>query len=156
MPEIRYTAEFQASRDAIWPWLEEPEKIQLWMQGVVDDRPTSAPPTRVGSTFEMDIKEGRKITTYAGVITAFDKPAHMGVRLTGGCGKQPMTMDVDYLIRDLGGGRSRIDYRCQMLTPNKLLFKLMTPLMKLFGRMMIRKFMRNLRAHVEAAATAAS
>jgi uncharacterized protein YndB with AHSA1/START domain len=156
MSEFSYTTEFAAPREAVWPYLEDPEKIKQWMIGVVEDRPTSAGPTRVGSTFEMDIKEGRKITTYQGEVTKYDRPRLMGVKMVGSCGKQPMTMFADYELSDLGGGRTRMLYTGRCTPPSGLLFKLMMPLFKVMGRMMIKKFMRNLRGLVESPAQQAA
>ena len=149
MTELIYSTEFAASRETIWPYLEDPDKIRQWMIGVVEDRPTSEGPTRVGSTFEMDIKEGRKIVTYKGEVTKYEPPRLMGVKLVGGCGKKPMAMDVDYDLTDLGGGRTRLDYACRCEVSSSFVFKLMAPLFKLMGRSMIKKFMRKLRGLVE-------
>lgn len=149
MTEFSYTTEFAATPETIWPFLEEPDKIKQWMVGVVDDRPTSEGPTRVGSTFEMDIKEGRKVATYQGEVTKYERHHLMGIRMTGGCGKQPMTMFADYRLTPVGGGRTRVDYVCRCEAPPGLLMKLMMPLFKIMGRAMVKKFMRNLRALVE-------
>ena len=122
--------------------------LQLFTKPV-EDRPTSEGPTRVGSTFEMDMKEGRKIVTYKREVTKYEPPRLMGVKLVGGCGKKPMAMGVDYDLTDLGGGRTRLDYSCRCEVPRSFVFKLMAPLFKLMGRSMIKKFMRNLRGLVE-------
>jgi uncharacterized protein YndB with AHSA1/START domain len=150
MAEIRYTTEFAAPPAAVWPYLEEPDKIKQWMSGVLEDRPTSEGPLGVGSTFEMKIKEGARIGTYQGEITAYEPPRHMALSMSGGYGKKPMTMHVDYRLADLGGGRTRLDYRCEAEMPKGFLFKLMGPLFLLFGRSVVKKFMRNLRPLVEA------
>lgn len=149
MTEFRYSTEFRATRETLWAYLEDPDKIRQWMIGVVEDRPTSEGPTRVGSTFEMDIREGRKVVTYQGEVTKHEPPRLMGVKLVGGCGKKPMTMHADYELTDLGAGRTRLDYACRAELPQGVLWKLMAPLFRLMGRGMIKKFMRNLRGLVE-------
>ena len=124
------------------------------MEGVVDDRPLTEGPPGVGTKFEMDIKEGRQVVTYQGEITKYDRHRLMGITMVGGCGKEPMTMHVDYLLTDLGAGRTQLDYTCTAEPPKKLLYRLMMPLFKLFGRMFIKKFMNNLRRLVEPQASA--
>ena len=101
-----------------------------------------------GSTFEIDIKEGRKVVTYQGEVTKYDQNKLMGVKMVGGCGKTPMTMYADYHLTDLGDGRTRMDYTCRAEVQS-FWFKLLMPLFKLFGKGMIKKFMRNLRGLVE-------
>lgn len=144
MSTLTYSQEFAAPPSTIWPWLVEPERIRQWMDGVVDDRPTSEGPLGVGSTFEMDIKEGRRISTYQGEIKAYEPPRRLGLRMAGGCGRTPMTMDVEYRLQDLGNGRTRIDYECALVSPRGFFMRLMAPLFRLLGRAMVKKFFRNL------------
>lgn len=153
MTELSYTTEFAATPATIWPFLEDPDKIKQWMIGVVEDRPTSAGPTRVGSTFEMDIKEGRRVNTYQGEVTKYDQYKLMGVKMVGACGKQPMTMHADYRLTPISGGRTRLDYTCRAEVGGGFFSKLLMPLFKVFGKMMVKKFMRNLRGLVEKPAT---
>ena len=152
--KVVYQQEFAASREAIWPYLEEPDKIKQWMEGVVDDRQTSEGPVGVGSTFEMDIKEGRRVVTYQGKITAYEKHHLMGLEMVGGCGKTPMTMHVQYRLHDAGTGRTRIDYECTVEAKG-FLMKLMAPLFKIMSRSMLKKFFRNLANLVESKPAAA-
>lgn len=154
MSSFTYSVEFAASPATIWPYLEDPDKIRQWMTGVIEDRPTSEGPPRLGSTFEFDMREGGKLVTYEGEITKYEKHRLMGVRMVGGCGKKPMTMHADYRLIPLSADRTRLDYafRCEPLPG--LVFKLMSPFFKLMGKSMIKKFMRNLRGLVEAPAQA--
>ena len=85
MPTVAFERTFSCAPGQLWPYLEEPQKIVQWMKGVVEDRPTSPGPTRVGSTFLMRIREGRKVNDYQGRVTAFDKPKHMAIVMWGGC-----------------------------------------------------------------------
>lgn len=149
MKDTRYSTEFAATPAKIWPFLEDPERIKQWMVGVVDDRPTSDGPLGVGSTFEMDIREGRRITTYQGEITAYERESRMGIKMVGGCGRKPFTMHADYRLTPLGGGRTRLDYLCRVDFPDGFFYRLVMPLFGLMAKMMIRKFMRNLRGLVE-------
>lgn len=157
MSTIRHTTEFAAAPPLVWSYLEDPERLKLWMVGVTDIRPVSEGPVGVGATFEMDIKEGGRITTYQETITTWEPPKKMGVRLVGGCGKTPMTMHADYELVPLdGGARTQLHYLCRAEMPKGFLFKLFGPLVKLMGKFMIKKFMRNLRRLVEAPDAAAT
>lgn len=149
MSSIQYTAYFTSPPEAVFPYLEDSDKIKQWMTGVERDEATSDGPTRVGSTFEMDIKEGRKLTTYQGEVTKYEPNRLMGVKLVGGCGKTPMTMFADYELTRTESGGTKLDYECRCELPSGFLFKLLGPLFKFMGKAMIKKFMRNLKRLVD-------
>ncbi len=145
---IEHRSEFACSPAALWAWVEEPEKQQQWMEGLLESTPTSEGPSRPGSTFVMKIREGRRVAEYAGEVTSRDEPRHLAVRLAGGSlGGAPM--DVDYRFTDLGG-RTRLDYRVDFEPQRgKLLFKLLGPLLRSFGRKRAARFFATLKGLVE-------
>ncbi len=149
MSQFQHSHEFPTSAANLFTYLDDSEKIRQWMIGVVEDRPTSEGPTRVGSTFECDIKEGRKVVTYQGEVMKFEQDKHMNVKLIGGCGKKPMTMYADYVLTELGPNRTRMDYTCTCQLPPGILYTLMSPLFKFMGKSMIKKFFRKLHELVE-------
>ncbi len=148
---IRLSQEIQASPEQIWPWLEDEEKSLQWMEGVIENKGTSPPPTRVGSTFSMKIKEGRKITDYLGQVTAIDRPRRMEVKLWGGGFPKGMEMFADYRLERVGMSVTRLDYECRCDPPGVFSRLMWLTLGRLFGRMVAKKFLRNLKRCVEGA-----
>ncbi len=63
-------------------------------------RPHQRLPRAVGSTFDMRVREGRRISSYEGRINAYDPPRHLGVSFWGGLFRPGIVMHVDYRIAD--------------------------------------------------------
>ncbi len=142
--KVLYSAEFDCSPEALWPWLTDPEKQKQWMKGVVSNETTSGDGSSVGSTFIMKIKEGRQVSDYEGTITRYDEPQHLAVSLTGGCSKKhKMTMTADYALTDLGG-RTRVDYE-STCAGSGLMFKIFSVIFRPMAKMMIKSFFKKLK-----------
>jgi uncharacterized protein YndB with AHSA1/START domain len=144
---IQLREEFHCSPEVLWRHLEEPELQKLWMKGLLSNRATSPAPTRVGSTFEMEIQEGRKASIYKGTMTAWEPPRRMALTMEGGCfGKAKMA--VSYRLEALGPSTTALDYSCGLENPGAL----MRFFMLLFGwmaKMQARSFFKTLRKLVE-------
>jgi hypothetical protein len=147
-----YRAEFRCTPWQLWPFLDDADKQKLWMTTLVDVLPTSPLERAVGTTFDMRVREGRRIAQYEGRIHAYDPPRHLGVSFWGGALGPGVVMQVDYRLADLGS-RTRLEYNAEVNTeqlPGPL--KLAIPLARVFTFFQLRYFMRNLRRVAEAAA----
>jgi carbon monoxide dehydrogenase subunit G len=143
---IARTLEIACAPEQLWPFLDEPEKQKLWMKGLLENE--QAGPRGVGSTFRLTIREGRKAEEYQGEVTAYDPPRHLAVRLGGGAMKG-MSMQVDYRLAPLDGG-TRLDYVAEADTAClPWVYKLLMPLVQLFGRFQLRGFLRTLKRLAE-------
>lgn len=139
--------------DHLWPWIEEPEKQKQWMEGLLENNPTTDGPTHAGSTFEMKIKEGRKVSTYDGQVIAYDRPNHMAVMMSGEA-LRGVTLAADYRLEDLGGG-TRLHYTVTSDSSQAgFMMKLMEPMFALFGKSQARRFLNTLKQRAEATAAA--
>ena len=92
----------------LWPWLVEPERIPLWMEGVVDQTPTSPAPVGVGSTYTTRIREGGKTVAYDVVITEYEAPERLSLRMTSAA-HPGMAMQIEYRLVQLDEG-TRLEY----------------------------------------------
>ena len=72
---VEYRDEFRCTPWQLWPFLDEVDKQRLWLTTLVDMAPTSKVPRSVGSTFDLHVREGRRIAHYEGRINAYDPPA---------------------------------------------------------------------------------
>ncbi len=148
---VDYRAEFRCTPWQLWPFLDELEKQRLWLTTLIELAPTSHVARAVGSTFDMRVREGRRIVRYEGRINAYDPPRHLGVSLWGGAFSKGVVMQVDYRIADLDG-RSRLEYMAQIDTENLSgPLKLAMPIARVFTFFQVRYFMRNLRRLAESA-----
>jgi carbon monoxide dehydrogenase subunit G len=145
---MEITTEIACRPDALWPWIEEPERQMRWMKGLVSNELTSPPPSRKGSTFRMRIREGGRVGEYTGEVVRHERPKDLGVRIRGGCGRE-FEVNVDYHLEDLGG-KTRLDYRCQ--AEMKGFWRVLGAIFGVFARMQAKGFLRSLKRLAEAEA----
>lgn len=150
--KLEHTLEIQASPEIVWSWLADPEKQRQWMTGFVSNKVVEGDGASAGSVFEMEVKEGRSITTYRGTLHTFDPPREMGIHLVGGCLDPNQLMEVRYLLEPVGSG-TRLSYATEgemkgcMVTMFGWLFRLM-------GKRFVKKMFDRLKAGAEAEARA--
>jgi hypothetical protein len=151
---IDYRAEIRCPPAVLWSFIDDIEKQKLWLTTLVDVRPTSTLERAVGSTFDMRVREGRRISQYEGRINAYEPPRHLGVSFWGGRFLPGMVMHVDYRLADLGT-RTRLEYYSEIDTESlRGPVKLAIPLARVFTFFQLRYYMRNLKRLAEAAAQA--
>jgi carbon monoxide dehydrogenase subunit G len=145
---IETVTEIACTPERLWPFLEEPEKQKLWMKGLLENTRSGEGP---GSTFHMKIKEGGRVAEYDGEVTDRDPPRHLAVRLRGGAMPAGMVVNVDYRLTDLHG-RTRLDYAAQMTSDRRLslFLRLLMPLIRLFGKRQLKRFLKKLKQLAEA------
>ena len=144
-----YTTLIDCPHEQLWPWLEESDKQKQWMKGLLDNVSTSEGSTRVGSTFRMTIREGRRVAAYEGEITNYAPYRRLSVRMWGEA-LRGVEIAADYQLQDLGG-RTRLDYVATADVSGAGVFtKLMLPLFKLFSIVQLKGFMKTLKRLAEA------
>ncbi len=149
-----YSTLIDCTPEQLWPWLEEPDKQKQWMKGLLEKVSTSEEPTRVGSTFRMTIKEGRRVVEYEGEVTNYDLHHRLSIKFWGEM-LRGVEIYVDYQLQDLGD-RTRLDYLSTADTSEAGFFiKLMMPLYKIFGLVQLKSFMKTLKHLAEAEAAQA-
>jgi len=140
----------------LWPYLDEADKQRAWLTTLVDIVSTSKQPRAVGSTFDLRVREGRRVTNYEGRINAYDPPRHLGVSFWGGAFPPNMVMRVDYRIAELPSG-CRLEYYAEVnLDQLRGPIKLALPIARVFTYFQLRHFMRNLKRVAEESALAGS
>ncbi len=147
---VEYRDEFRCSIDQLWPLIDDVEKQRLWLTTLVDVTTTSQLDRAVGTTFDMRVREGRRISTYEGRVNAYDPPRHLGVSFWGGRFGPGIVMQVDYRLADLGP-RTRLEYYAEVNTEDLTgPIKLAIPIARVFSFFQLRYFMRNLKRLAEA------
>lgn len=145
---VERQVELAARPDEVWPWIEDPDRATRWMDELVEYERTSDGRIGVGSTFRMEIEEGRRTAEYRAAVVEHDPPRRFVLEVTGpSFGDTPMT--VAYSLHDLGDGRTRVDYVGD-LEVEGLLWTLARPLLELMGRRRVGRHFRALRELTEA------
>jgi uncharacterized protein YndB with AHSA1/START domain len=151
MSEIVYSRTFACRPADLWPWLTESDKLKQWLHGTESHRYLTDGPVVRGTKFEMGIKEGGRVSQYAGEVLACEPRRLLRIVMRGGCGPKPMEMEVEYRLTDEGRA-TRVDYACRMKMPPGFLWKLMGWIGRGAARLMLKKFFATLASKVEATA----
>jgi uncharacterized protein YndB with AHSA1/START domain len=133
--------------ERVWPLIAEDRNIGLWMPDVLettypDGRPPGDP---VGTRFEQRIREGGRVGTYQGVVTAYAPQQILGVRLED---QGNFATDVVYRLSRQGAG-TRLDYTCDVVLKSWLARLMMVIGLPMTWRI-VKRHMRNLKRVAEA------
>jgi carbon monoxide dehydrogenase subunit G len=134
--------EIDASPEAIFPFLVEPDRLKQWVGGFVEARPLTTGPTRLGSKSIDVIREGNREMRFETEITGYEPPRGVTVRI------QAPGMDAvsDYRL-DGRGSRTRASHVQQVRYGG--LLRVVGPLMGGMVRRKIREDLDRLKAAVE-------
>jgi hypothetical protein len=147
---IEYRIEIGCTPRQLWPFLDEADHQKQWLPMLVDVVPTSQQPRAVGSTFDMHMREGRRVSKYEGRINSYTPPRHLGVSFWGGNFQSGLVMSVDYRIAELATG-CRLEYYAELdLESLRGPIKLAIPIARIFSFFQLRYLMRNLKRAAEA------
>jgi carbon monoxide dehydrogenase subunit G len=144
--KMTMTQMIQCSPEALWPWLDDPERCKQWMKGLIEVRPTCSGPRRKGYTAVLVIQEGGKPAEYEETILEYERARRFKLRMVGGCLKNA-AIEVDYKLEDLGG-RTQLEYEFSCESQSFFL-KLLGPLLGVFARMQVKSFFKNLKKLAE-------
>ena len=142
----RHTLDINAPIEAAFDAVEDPEKIKLWAEGVeeitypygLDEQ------NRVGTRFTQRIREGGRVEEYEGVVTAYDRPRHLGISL----GNKQFTVAVEYRFTPISASSTRLDFS-DKVTYHTPIARLMGSLFGWFASRILQKQMKKLKAVVE-------
>ena len=142
----RYTLDLDVPIETAFDVVEDPEKIKLWAEGVEeiiypDGRDEQNP---VGTRFKQRIREGGRVEEYEGVVTAYDRPRHLGISL----GNKQFTVAVEYRFTPISASSTRLDFSDE-LTYHTPIARLMGTLFGWFANRILRKQMKKLKAVAE-------
>jgi len=145
--KMTHSDTFRCSPQQLWPWIDDDEKSKQWLKGLEEIRPVSGGPKRPGYEAKMFIREGRKLSEYDVTYLAYEPNKRLRMKSVGGCGKGAEFI-CDYELVDLHDGRTRVDFGCEVNSTSRVL-RLLSPLFKLFSRMMLKRFLRKLKELAE-------
>jgi carbon monoxide dehydrogenase subunit G len=118
----------RATPEAVFHWLEDPERAMQWMTSVTRSEIIKETPSRVGTTFREYIEEDGRGTEMHGVVTEFVSNERFAVHLEGDFN----SVDVSFSLEEKAG--------VTQLTQNvQLSFKGMLKVLSAFLRVSIKK-----------------
>lgn len=143
--EYTLTQEINAPADVVFDYLNNDKKMKEWIPELmaIEYLTPHDPQQPKGSRFVQKLKEGGRVQTYHGEVTAYLKDKHLGVRL----GNRIFEADVNYHLTEIATG-TRLDYRCNVQYKGWL-GRLIGKLFSGFMRRMARKQMARLKQVAE-------
>lgn len=110
--EIRYQQEIIAPIETVFGFLDDDEKMKLWMEGLES---TEYPNGKkegdpVGTEFIQTIREGGQLQTYTGTVTEYEPPEFLGVELQSSAFRIHVTYELTSL-----GRKTQLDYCCELV-----------------------------------------
>jgi len=142
---LTYSIEMRASIDKVFDFVDDKEKLKLWMDGLEETTYVTErdPANPVGTKFKQKIREGGRVQEYDGEVLAYEKPKHVAVRI----GNAYFHAVADYRFTPIDRG-TRLDYTCDV-TCHGWFVKLMGYLFGWFAKRILRKQMAKLRELAE-------
>ena len=142
----RYDAsiEIDASPEAIFPYLVEPDRLKRWVGGFEEAHPQTPGPTGLGSRSIDVIREGGRELRLETEITGYEAPFGLSVTITG----PGMDAVSNYRIEPIGSG-SRVSHVQRVRYGGVL--RVIGPLMGGMVRRKLREDLLGLKTAVEEA-----
>ncbi|WP_299462423.1 SRPBCC family protein [uncultured Gimesia sp.] len=110
--EITYHQEILAPIDVVFSYLEDDEKMKLWMEGLesIEYPEGKHVDNPVGTQFIHTIREGGHTQQYHGTVTEFDPPTLIAVELHSAA----FQISVTYELTS-AGRKTQFDYHCEIV-----------------------------------------
>jgi uncharacterized protein YndB with AHSA1/START domain len=143
---IATTIDIDAPTRRVWALLEDERNLRLWMPDVLETTYPGGKPEGDpgGARFLQKIREGGRVSTYEGEVTACEPPRLLGVRLGDG---RHFETDVVYRLSERGAA-TRLDYDCEVRLKSWL-GRLMIVVGGPMARRIVKRHMANLKRVAE-------
>ena len=96
------STEIVASRDQVWAWVDDPDKLKQWISWLVEVRTDPAHPTGIGAKRVLvmrDENNGGQLMEIEGTIREYARPQRLSMQLSSG---GAFDGDSTYSLADLG------------------------------------------------------
>lgn len=144
------TQEISCTPETLWPYLVDEEHMKRWMTGLISFTHVAGPAEGEGSIWEMQVKEGPKVSTYRAEYVGYEPNKMIKFRMTGGALKGDQFMTASYIIDEHPSGvvlRGQTD-----IDENQFGFlaRLMMPMMAKVQAKQMAKFFQSIKELAEA------
>lgn len=129
----------------LFPYIEDTQKLPLWLSGFVAAHKTDVAPSRVTGSFRQLMNFGGRLLRFEGRLVEFEPDRKLSYAISSQLGD----MRVDYLLEPRSGG-TRLHYSC--VTALEGMRRLFAPLVQWLLQRKINTDLHRLKEVVEAAA----
>jgi uncharacterized protein YndB with AHSA1/START domain len=104
--KISCSVDIESAPEAVFGWLEEPEKAMLWMTSVSKAQILHEAPGRVGTTFREVVEDEGGAMEMQGTITGFEPGRSISFHLSS----KVNALDVTYSVEAIANGTRVVEY----------------------------------------------
>lgn len=146
--EIIHNQEIIAPIEIVFDYLNDDEKMKLWMEGLESTEYPSGKDAEhpVGTEFIQTIQESGHPQQYTGVVTAFKPPTLLGVKLKGNAFTANVTYELAAHAR-----KTELEYHCELVF-SSLLHRVVGFLFKGLNQRIVKTQIKKLQLLCEQAA----
>lgn len=143
---LRCNMAVNASAEAVFACVDQPEHIVQWVEGAVEHTYISDrnPANPVGQRFIQKLRMGRSIKEFQGKIIAWEAPTHFGLYIPS----PAYSSEAHFRISPSGPNQCVVHYSIDV-TLHKTLVRLISPLLRVPLTFFVRKQIGRLKAHAE-------
>jgi uncharacterized protein YndB with AHSA1/START domain len=118
---VQETVEIKTTAVHLFALLNDDEKAKQWIEGLIATTYTTPkdPENALGCTFRQQVREMGRTVEYEGLITAFEPPHRLAIRLH----HHRFTLDAEYVLEEFNS-HTRLTYRAMLIKGDAMVDKL--------------------------------
>ncbi len=146
---VRLRFRIDCTPERLWSCFEDTAILATWVPGFVKLDITSPPPHGQGSTYEMQVREGKRVVTYHGRNLVWEPGKRIKETITGGRFKPGQVLHTEHRFSAVGK-RAQLDYEQDFEVRGAT--RLLSPLFWFLGRIYCKHMFGRLKEVAESAA----
>lgn len=126
-------AHFHRPVAEVFAYVDDDEKVKLWIGGLVETKRTSNGKPGVGSKFHQKLKIGKRMMELDGELLEYERNRRLRVKIDSDL----CEMNATYSFTE-SNGCTKLTYRCDSRY-HKLFYRLLSPLIKRMAQQKLRE-----------------
>ena len=126
-------AHFDRPVEEVFSYVDNDDKVKLWIGGLLETKRTTSGTPGVGSRFHQKLQIGKRVTELDGELLEYEKNRRVRVKMNFNLGE----MDVTYNFTE-SGGCTELAYTCDSQY-RSLFYRLLSPLIKRMAQQKLRE-----------------
>ncbi len=126
-------AHFDRPVDEVFSYVDDDEKVKLWIGGLLETRRTSSGQPGVGSRFHQKLQIGKRVMELDGELLEYERNRRLRVKIDS----HLFEMNATYNFTE-AGGCTELAYTCDSHY-RSLFYRLLSPLIKRMAQQKLRE-----------------
>ena len=126
-------AHFDRPVDEVFAYVDDDDKVKLWIGGLLETKRTTAGKPGVGSKFHQKLQIGKRVIDLDGELLEYEKNRRVRVKMNFNLGE----MEATYNFSE-SGGCTELAYTCDSHY-RSLFYRLFSPMLKRMAQQKLRE-----------------